>query len=149
MVTADEQRALQLENAKADESFWTSLHDMAKGTAEGHRGLAASVQSALAADEAAMADAMKRRAEARERIERIKRGEDVAGGLKPRTYDDWLKALGWNASDARHAELLNEMRKLGLWEPFLKEFHNSSKASEKARARAAARAVLRQEKDPS
>jgi hypothetical protein len=28
MVTPDEQRSLQLENAKADEQFWTRLHEL-------------------------------------------------------------------------------------------------------------------------
>jgi hypothetical protein len=28
MVTPDEQRSLQLKNAKADEQFWTRLHEL-------------------------------------------------------------------------------------------------------------------------
>src|ERR1700730_2449595 len=39
MVTADEQRALQLENAEADERFWSSVQDMNAGTVEGHKQL--------------------------------------------------------------------------------------------------------------
>jgi hypothetical protein len=31
MVTLDEQRALQLRNAEADERFWTQLRDMHAG----------------------------------------------------------------------------------------------------------------------
>jgi hypothetical protein len=39
MVTADEQRALQLENAKADAQFWDRMADMYGGTATDHKGL--------------------------------------------------------------------------------------------------------------
>jgi len=41
MVTIDEQRVLQRENAEADERFWAALQDMNASTAEGQRGLAA------------------------------------------------------------------------------------------------------------
>jgi hypothetical protein len=40
MVTLDEQRALQLRNAEADERFWTQLRDMHAGTVEEHKELA-------------------------------------------------------------------------------------------------------------
>ena len=41
MVTPDEQRALQLENAEADERFWASLQDMHQSTVDDHKRLAA------------------------------------------------------------------------------------------------------------
>jgi hypothetical protein len=48
MVTPDEQRGLQLENAEADERFWTSLQDMNQSTVEEHKALAAAVEQAIA-----------------------------------------------------------------------------------------------------
>jgi hypothetical protein len=44
----DEQRGLQLENAEADERFWTSLQDMNQSTVEEHKALAATVEHAIA-----------------------------------------------------------------------------------------------------
>jgi hypothetical protein len=91
-----------------------------------------------------MANAATLKANARERVERLKRGEDVAGGLeRPKTYKEWLKWLGWNATDVRHARLLGEMDELGLWDEFMQESHKRREAGERARDRAAARAVLR------
>jgi hypothetical protein len=55
MVTADEQRALQLENAEADGRFWSSLHDMHAGTVEDRKGLAATVATKISEGEAAAA----------------------------------------------------------------------------------------------
>jgi hypothetical protein len=39
MVTLDEQRALRLRNAEADEQFLTSIHGMHAATVEDHKGL--------------------------------------------------------------------------------------------------------------
>ena len=49
MVTPEEQRALQLRNAEADERFWTQLHDLHAGTVEGQKGLAVSAERKVAA----------------------------------------------------------------------------------------------------
>jgi predicted Zn-dependent protease len=51
MVTADEQRALQLENAKADAQFWDRMADMHAGTAADHKGLAARAERTAAEGE--------------------------------------------------------------------------------------------------
>ena len=80
MVTLDEQRALQLRNAEADERFWSSLHDMHAGTVEDHKGLAASVERKVVEGQAEMAKAATHRDTAKERRERLERGEDVPGG---------------------------------------------------------------------
>ena len=37
MVTVEEQRALQLENAQADEKLWAGLHDISQGLVDGQR----------------------------------------------------------------------------------------------------------------
>jgi hypothetical protein len=89
MVTLDEQRALQLRNAEADEQFWTNIHDMHAGTVEGHKGLATTAERKIAEGEAEMAKAASHRDAAKERRERLQRGEDVPGGLgKPLTRED-------------------------------------------------------------
>jgi hypothetical protein len=48
MVMPDEQRALQLENAKQDAGHWSSLHDMHAATVEEQKGLAAMAAGAIA-----------------------------------------------------------------------------------------------------
>jgi hypothetical protein len=52
MVTPDEHRALQLENAKADDRLWSSLRDMHQEKADGHKGLIATAQTAVTMSEA-------------------------------------------------------------------------------------------------
>ena len=93
MVTAHEQRALQLANAKADAQIWDTLASMHGETAEGHAGLVANAERARAVAAAEHAKATEHAAEAKERLARIERGEDVAGGLgKPLTMADVFAA---------------------------------------------------------
>ena len=44
MVTPEGQRALQLENATADEKFWSALQAMNEDQAQGHKTMAASAE---------------------------------------------------------------------------------------------------------
>jgi hypothetical protein len=73
MVTADEQRALQRENAEADARFWERMHGMHAGTVDDHKSLADKVAKAVASGEAA-AEAKTHADTARDRIARIERG---------------------------------------------------------------------------
>jgi hypothetical protein len=92
MVTLEEQRALQLANAKADAQFWDGLADMHAGTVEGHAGLIAGAERTKAGAAVEHARAAEQGARAKDRIARIERGEDVAGGLgKPLTLGDWRR----------------------------------------------------------
>ena len=92
MVTLDEQRALQLRNAEADERFWSSLHNMHADTVEGHQGLATSVEHKVAEGQAEMAKAAEARDAAKERRERIQRGENVSADLARRSQARMLNA---------------------------------------------------------
>jgi hypothetical protein len=95
MPSADEQRMLQLENAKEDARQWSSVRDMHAGTAEDHKGLAAMTATAIASSEAAATNADANAKMAQERVERIERGEIVDGGFsKPATLEDYIAALG-------------------------------------------------------
>jgi len=97
MVTPDEQRGLQLENAEAEERFWTSLQDMNQSTVEEHKALAATVEHAIASGQAGAANAAAKTAIAKERVARIRKGEDVPGGLGKRfTSEDAIKILRAN-----------------------------------------------------
>ena len=45
MVTPDDQRAIQEENAKDDERFWDTMHDVNVGMVEGHKALIATAET--------------------------------------------------------------------------------------------------------
>jgi hypothetical protein len=102
MVTLDEQRDLQLRNAEADERFWSSIRDMNKAAAADFKGLVATTQRAAASMESAAKDADAKIAAAKERKERIGRGESVEGGLgKPLDFAAAVRFLGDQGFTAR------------------------------------------------
>ena len=109
MVTPDDQRAVQEESALDDERFWDTMHDMNASTIAGHKALIAKAEAKIAELEPEAANAAEKREAAKVRLEKIRRGEDVAGGLGKRfTYEDavaMLKAMGWTPKDFRRMEL--------------------------------------------
>ena len=97
MVTIDEQRALQRENAEAVEKFWAGLQSMSAEMATGQRGLAA-LASQKAADSEAMAkDAAEKATAAKDRLDRLAKGEDVAGLGKRENFEKALMDAGWDS----------------------------------------------------
>ena len=147
MVTVEEQRALQLRNAEADERFWTSLHDLHAGTVEEHQGLAMTVEHRVAEGQAEMAKVAIHRDAAKERRERLQRGEDVPGGLgKPFTREDATRILreaGWSARDIQPCINLNTLAGRMDWEAIMQELNAVTRRAEKRAERAAVRAMLR------
>ena len=81
MVTPDEQRDIQEENAKDDERFWDTMQEMNVSSAEGHKLLAACAEAKRKEHDRVAADAAEKREIARERLAKLARGESVAGGL--------------------------------------------------------------------
>jgi len=116
MVTPDDQRAIQEENAKDDEQFWDGLHGANAALAEGYKGHIALAERKIAEVAPAVTDTAKRRDAAKDRLEKIKRGENVSGGLGKRfTHADavaMLKAMGWTPKDFRDMELLHSLTKV-------------------------------------
>ena len=109
MVTPDEMRALQFDNAKADAEAWDAIAGMHGWVVEGHEGLIASAERAKAAAAANHAKATEHAAAAKDRIARIERGEDVAGGLgKPVSLADLLKA-GFTKAEIAHCRQVHEV----------------------------------------
>jgi|ERR1700730_5112768 len=144
MVVIDEQRDVQVRNAEADAQFWSSLRDMHVDTVEDQKALAATVASAIAEGQAAADKAAAEAATAKDRVERLKRGEAVPSGIgKPMTHEDFIKMFGWTASDLRHMDLVCAMHEAGLGDEAIDEFCKRREASRKASYRAAARVVLR------
>ena len=135
MVTLDEQRALQLRNAEADEQFWTNIHDMHAGTVEDHKGLAATAERKVAEGEAEMAKAASHRDAAKDRRERLQRGEDVPGGLgKPLTREDaerFMREAGMTMSDIQHCGQVHDVSEAIGFETLMKAIHDATHRAER------------------
>jgi len=112
MVTAEEQRVVQEENFKDDERFWDMMQDLNVASVEGHKNLIASAEAKLKESESAAADAGEKRETAENRLQRLRRGEDVSGGLgKKFDLDASLKAAGITPRDLRHMQILGSLTK--------------------------------------
>ena len=75
MVTPDEQRAIQEANAKDDERFWDAMRDIGASSVEGHKALIARAEAVIAKEAPRVAEAGERAQAAKDRLERIGRGE--------------------------------------------------------------------------
>ncbi len=81
MVTAEEQGAVQEENFKDDERFWETMRDMGAASVEEHKALIARAETKIAEETPRVADADEKVEAAKSRLEKLKRGESVSGGL--------------------------------------------------------------------
>jgi hypothetical protein len=97
MRTGDEIRALQRENAEADERVWRALQEDAGGTSGGQPPACRFRR----ADRSRSPDRGRQSANAEaaaDRVERLKRGEAVAGGLgEPVDVECVFREAGWTA----------------------------------------------------
>lgn len=144
MPTADEQRQLQKENAQADEQFWSTFQDMTESTAADHKELAATAQRTIAASEAAAKDAAAKVDQARERLAKIERGEDVQGGLgRPMTYEQAERIMGAIRNSAHLAALLDELERRGIAKDYWDAWEKHRKKADLRIRRQAERDVLR------
>ena len=145
MAMVEEIRALQLENAEADERVWQGLAEMQTGQAEGNRQLATAAERKAAEAKAQAENAGAAAEAARGRIERLKRGEAVSGGLgKPVDIERLLREAGMTAAqikDCRRTALIAELGGEAGFEELLAETHKRQRRAE----RAAKRAVLRRQ----
>lgn len=106
MVTAEEQRAVQEENFKDDERFWDAMRDLNAASVEEHKSLVASTEAKLKEHESAAADAGEKFETAKDRLQRLRRGESVAGGLdKKFDVQAAMKAAGITPSMLRRMRL--------------------------------------------
>ena len=146
MVTPEEQRDLQAENAKDDERFWGAIRDLNASGVEGRKGLIASAEKEIAEQLASAAQAAERAAAAKERLERIKRGESVSGGLGKRLDFEklMLREAGVTPSLLKRAKLLASLT-VEEFERFLKKKQVGFEAMDKAMYREA-RQILRARK---
>jgi hypothetical protein len=107
MVTPQEQRAVQEENAKDDERFWDAMRDIGASSVEGHKALIARAETKIAEETPRVADAAEKVEAAKSRLEKLRRGESVSGGLgKKFDVVAAMKAAGWTPSMLRRSRLL-------------------------------------------
>jgi hypothetical protein len=131
MPTIDEQRALQLENAKADAEFWDRIHGMNAGTVEDHKGLIATAEKAMASGKAEMDKAAANAHSAKDRVARIQRGENVEGGYgKPADFHSVLREAGFTAADIRRCQAVAEISRRGGFELLLREIMQRKERAE-------------------
>jgi hypothetical protein len=144
MVTADEQVALQTENAEVEAQFWSQVRDFHAEQIKGQGQLAATASDLIAEGRTAMTDAATRADAAQDRVERLRRGENLSGGLgEPLDVVALLKQEGFTTADLRHAEQLHALGGGDLFQDYLTEFLKRRAASERRTSYAAQRAVLR------
>jgi hypothetical protein len=106
MVTPDEQRAIQEENAKDDERFWEMMRDMNAAAAEDHRVASAAAEAKKAKHEGAAAEAGERLEATKARLAALERGESIAGGLRKKLdMAAAARAAGLTAKAIRRARL--------------------------------------------
>jgi hypothetical protein len=138
MVTIDDMRAVQRENAEADEKFWSGLQGMDTEQAEGHKELAAKSSRIAAEAEDRTKEAAEKVGIAKDRLDKLAKGEGVNGGLgKPMTWKDYEKILrdaGWSAADIRFSKEMNHsLRSDEEFEDFVQQscemMHRAEKSS--------------------
>jgi hypothetical protein len=142
MVTPDEQRALQLANAKADAETWGTLADMHAGTVEGQAGLIVGAERAKAAAAAEHAKAAAEAARAKDRVARIERGENVSGGLgnPPLTVAD-LNAAGFTKTEIKRFVQVHEVSDAFGFDTMAKAIHEATERAERSVVRALHRRI--------
>jgi hypothetical protein len=107
MVTVEEQRAVQEANAEGDGRFWEAMRDMGTASVEEHKALISAAEARIAEQTPKAAKAGERAQAAKDRLDRIRRGESVPGGLgKPFDVRAALKAEGFFERDLRRMRLL-------------------------------------------
>jgi hypothetical protein len=143
MVTIEEQRTLQRENAEADLKFWMGDKDYEAGLAEDLKALGGKYQRQGDEAEAKAKTAAEHAATAKNRLDRLDKGEDVPGGLhKPMTREDAIKIMkstGLTDSDIRHCTDVHGLHEIvgayDEWERACHKAHDRAVRAEKSIAR--------------
>jgi hypothetical protein len=122
------------------------MHGMSASLLEGHKAHIALAETKIAEIAPEVAKAADAKEAAKERLEKIKRGESVAGGFgKPMDYRQFvaiLKAAGWTPRDFRRMKLMGKLTR-AEFETFDNEYvaEAASEASDKAIDREARRII--------
>jgi hypothetical protein len=141
MVTPDEQRALQLDNARVEAGAWDTLARLHAGSAADQAGLITKAEAARVGLVAGEAEAAAEADRAKDRIARIERGENVNGGLgKPLTLEDLIDA-GFTKAEIEHFRQVNEVSKAFGFDTMVKEILKAKDRAERSTLRAMHRLI--------
>ena len=142
MVMPDEQRAIQEANAEGHERFWEAMRDIGASSIEEHKALIARAETKIAEHAAGAAEAGERAQAAKDRLERIRRGESVPGGLgKPFDVRAALKAEGFTERDLRRMRLLASLTEAEMQQASAKAGAEVVGAADRAIEREARRVI--------
>jgi hypothetical protein len=103
----------KIEIAEHNAGLWTKVREHTLATVEDQRALVAKLTTKIAESEKLAADAAGFAAADRDKVERLKAGEDVDIGKKVDFRAELLKA-GFTEADLRHAKRLNAVIEAGL-----------------------------------
>jgi hypothetical protein len=120
------------------ERFWSGQQDMNTATVEDYKELIATAARAVSQGEARAADAATNAAVAKERIERIKAGENVTGGLGKRVdYVAILRKAGFTDQDMEECRQVFAISTYGdaAWERYRSEGNKDRERAERATTR--------------
>jgi hypothetical protein len=119
MVTGEERRALQIEAAQTEAEFWEVMQGSNEDMSAGHRVLATTAERTSAETKEAAAVAAQHVAAAKERIARLERGEDIAGGTVKADLRRLFHDAGITDTDLHHYANVARIYELGAEEKYL------------------------------
>ena len=118
------------------------MRDMGTASVEEHKALIARAEAVIAKEAPRVAEAGERAQAAKDRLERIRRGEDVAGGLgKPFDVERALKAEGFTDRDLRRMRLLASLTEAEMKQASAKTCAEVVDAADRAIEREARRII--------
>jgi hypothetical protein len=110
IVTPDDQQSVQLRNAESEETFWANMREMGEQQIAGYEKLIAGIQHRIANLKAANETAAGLAGSARERIEKIRRGESVEGGLgREIDFERMLRQMGFSDKAISYMRLSGQL----------------------------------------
>jgi hypothetical protein len=143
MPTPDEQRALQLENARVEAERWSAVGDFTGSDVASREKLIEHHEAVIAAARPVIAIANDHVQAAQDRVAAIERGEVVDGLGKPQDLVTLFKQLGITEADLRHYRFLHEAVPEEHLDEFVTLFVNMRRKVERGLERKAALAMLR------
>lgn len=130
-------RALQLQAAEDEAKFREVMQESNEDMSLGHRVLAAAAERQSDETKEAAADAAKHVAAAKDRIDRLERGEDIGGTTKI-DLRQLLRSIGIAGSELRHWGNVHRIHELGVEQEYLDAI-----GPDQRRERRVARKILR------
>jgi ATP-dependent exoDNAse (exonuclease V) beta subunit len=132
-LTDDDIRTVQRENAEADKNFWEGLERLNEDMGKRKKDFGEAMLRVAADLKAAQEAATKEVCAARDRLDRLAKGDDVKGGLgKPIDLDEVLRKAGVTKKELRRWKQIALISDLGAGDELLNETIKSFRRAETA-----------------